>query len=100
METKPFKSRLFSKIINPDNSDYWIILYAEILHRLRILEDRFCACHFCTDERDHLNSIIKQMEKDGHIQENPKPRNAAKKGYCNKILEEQSAIFNTRIVLD
>ena len=91
MDKKTFKSRLFSKIINPDNPDYWIILYAEILHRLRLLEDQFCDCHFCKDEAAHLNQIIKQMGKDGHITPNPRPRNFANKGYCKKSLEESSA---------
>lgn len=93
MDKKTFKSRLFSKIINADNPDYWIILYAEILHRLRLLEDQFCDCHFCKDEAAHLNQIIKQMGKDGHITPNPRPRNFANKGYCKKILEEDSAKF-------
>lgn len=93
MEMKPFKSRLFNKTIGPGNSDYWTFLYTEILHRLRILEDQFCVCHFCKDETDHLNKIISMMEKDGHITANPKPRNAAQKGYCKKILEEDSKKF-------
>ena len=89
MDKKAFFSRLFNRKIQPDNSDFWIILYAEVQHRLKQIEDLNCHCHFCSDEKRHLEYVLSDMYKTGHAKENPKPTNFIKKGYCKKILEEE-----------
>jgi len=89
MDKKTFHSRLFKRKIQPDNPDYWIILYAEVQHRLKQIEDLNCLCHFCRDERNSLQWTLKNLIKDDHIEENPKPRNFAGKGYCAKIKDEE-----------
>lgn len=90
MESKEFKSRLFKRKIESDNPDYWNILYAEILFRLREIDDLYCFCEHCQLNTDNLNRIIKALEKDGHIEENHKPRNFAGQGFCSKKLQEDS----------
>ena len=90
MEQKTFKSRLFNRKIEIDNPDYWTILYSEILHRLRQLDDLNCFCHHCLDEVKKLNKIIDDMIQEKHIEDNPKPRNFAGQGYCQKIMRENS----------
>lgn len=86
MERKVFKSILFNRQIQPDNFDYWKILYAEVLSRLKVLNDLKCPCTFCFREKVHLNNLIDLMIKDGHIPENPKPANFNGTGDCGRRL--------------
>lgn len=90
MEAKVFYSRLFQRKINPDEKDFWNLLYAELLHRLREIDDLYCFCEHCQENTDNLNRIIKHLEKDAHIEENHKPRNFAGQGFCKKKMQEES----------
>ncbi len=89
MDKKDFYSRLFNRKIKTDNPDFWIFLYAEVQHRLKQIEDLNCLCHFCENEQFQLKNILSRLIKDGHIKENPKPTNFARKGYCKKIRQEE-----------
>jgi len=89
MDKKTFHSRLFKRKITPDNPDFWIFLHAEILHRLKQLEDLNCKCNYCARDKSNLKRILDYAINDGHIEENPKPRNFAGIGYCERIQEEQ-----------
>jgi hypothetical protein len=86
MERKIFKSRLFSRKINPDNVDYWQLLYAEILFRLREIRELKCTCSSCISDSLRLENTLKQMVKEGHIKENPKPQSFTGKGDCGRRL--------------
>lgn len=90
MERKTFYSKLFKRNINQEEADFWQFLYAELLHRLREIDDLYCFCEHCQENTDNLNRIIKDMEKAGVIEENRKPRNFAGKGYCKKKMLEDS----------
>lgn len=90
MEAKTFYSRLFKRKINPGDQDFWQLLFAELLHRLREIDDLYCFCEHCQINTDNINRIIKDMEGDGHIEENYKPRNFAGQGYCKKKMQEDS----------
>jgi hypothetical protein len=50
------------------------VLYAELLHRLREIDDRNCFCHYCDADKAKFNSIIADMENDNLIEENEKPK--------------------------
>jgi len=84
MEIKPFKSRLFNRSIPANDKDYWIYLYADIIFRLKQLEELNCPCGTCFDDKRHFNFIIKEMIKANHIKENPKPINFTGKGDCGR----------------
>ena len=68
MEAKTFHSRLFKRKINPDNPDYWTFLYADLLFRIRELDDRNCFCHYCNADKAKFNSIIADMVNDKLIE--------------------------------
>ena len=80
MEKKAFKSRLFSRKIIESEKDYWIYLYADVLFRLKLLEELNCPCGKCSDDKRNYNWLIKSMINDNHIKENPKPINFTGKG--------------------
>lgn len=86
MLCKTFKSRLFNKTITAEGTDYWYFLYAEVLFRLKELEDLKCPCGFCFSEKIKLNHLLDLMIKDNHIPENPKPSNFTGKGNCGRRL--------------
>lgn len=86
MLCKTFKSRLFNKTITCGSTDYWYFLYAEVLFRLKALEDLKCPCGFCFQEKIKLNHIIDSMINDGHIKENQKPNNFTHVGDCGRRL--------------
>lgn len=62
MTNKDFKSKLFDRIINKDDEDYTLYLYAETLFRLRILDEVNCNCIKCDSERSSLNRGLKEMQ--------------------------------------
>ena len=90
MEAKTFYSRLFKRKINPDNPNYWNMLYADLLFRIRQIDDLNCFCQYCSENLARLNRIIDDMVKDKHIEENHKPRNFTGQGYCSRIMKEDS----------
>jgi hypothetical protein len=85
MEKKPFKSRLFNRIIQINDNDYWVYLYSDILFRLKQIEELNCSCGRCFQDKINFNFLIKEMIKDNHIKENPKPVNFTGKGDCGRI---------------
>ena len=87
MEIKPFKSRLFNRSILANDKDYWIYLYADILFRLKQLEELNCPCGKCYRDNLHYDFLIKEMIKANHIKENPKPINFTGKGNCNRAIK-------------
>jgi hypothetical protein len=86
MDRKAFKSKLFNKKIETDNVNYWEFLYAEILFRLKMLNDLNCNCSFCFREKVNLKNTLERMEKDNHIKDNPKPNNFTGYGDCGRKL--------------
>jgi len=86
MDRKEFKSRLFKKKIKADNKDFWVFLYAEVLYRLKQLDDLKCPCSHCFSEKLKLEQLIQLMEEDQHIQSNPKANKITCKGDCGRRL--------------
>ena len=84
MEKKSFKSRLFNRKIIENEKDYWIYLYADVLFRLKQLEEFNCPCGKCFDDKRNYNWLIKSLIQDNHIKENPKPINFTGKGDCGR----------------
>ncbi|QQS34791.1 MAG: hypothetical protein IPM56_11015 [Ignavibacteriales bacterium] len=85
MERKQFRSRLFKRKIEPENVDYWYLLYAEVLFRMNEMDDYNCPCSFCRQERTHLKYMLFKLVKDGHIKPNRKP-NFTGYGDCGRRL--------------
>lgn len=81
---KPFKSRLFNRSIPANDKEYWIYLYADIIFRLKQIEELNCPCGTCFRDKLHFNFLIKEMIKANHIKENPKPINFTGKGDCGR----------------
>jgi hypothetical protein len=48
------------------------------------LEELNCPCGICFNDKQHFNFVIKEMIKDNHIKENPKPINFTGKGDCGR----------------
>ena len=88
MEKKIFKSRLFNRSIPPNDNDYWIYLYADIIFRLKQLEELNCPCGVCFNDKLKFNFIIKEMIKANHLKENPKPINFTGKGDCGRSINK------------
>jgi hypothetical protein len=86
MQRKVFKSRLFKKKIKPEDLDYWYFLYAEVLYRLKQLNDLKCPCSFCFSEKLQLEHLIQKMEGNHHIPPNPKANRFIGKGDCGRKL--------------
>jgi hypothetical protein len=86
MERKEFKSRLFRKKIKADEKDYWFFLYAEILHRLKQLDDLKCPCSYCFSEKLRLEHLFQQIEDEGHILPNRKANKFTGEGDCGRRL--------------
>ncbi len=86
MKRKEFKSRLFKKKIRADDKDFWFFLFAELLYRLKQLDDLKCPCSSCFSEKLRLEQILIQLEEDQHIQSNPKANKLTGKGYCGRGL--------------
>jgi hypothetical protein len=84
MNRKAFRTKLFKRTVNPDNSDYWQLLYAEVLYRLKELEDLKCPCSFCFKDRVYLKNSLDRMVNEGYIPENKKPDNFTGKGDCGR----------------
>ncbi len=84
MEMKPFKSQLFKRIIKPDNPSFWPYLYAEILYRLKVLEDRKCPCNKCYMDKHNLEYRITEMENDGKVEKNFRPPDDKAVGYFGR----------------
>ena len=83
-----FKSRLFRRIIKPDNLAYWNYLYAEILFRLKQNTDLLCPCGPCFRDKLHYEWLINQLENEGKIEKNKRPLNFYKKGDCGGSTDE------------
>ena len=86
MQRKEFKSRLFKKKIKSDEKDYWFLLYAESLYRIKQLDDLNCTCCYCFSTKLKLEHLIHQIEEDEHIQPNPKANKLTGKGDCGRRL--------------
>jgi hypothetical protein len=86
MQRKQFKSRLFKKVINKNDLDYWSYLYAESLYRLKQLDDLKCSFGFCFSEKVRLEHLIQQMEEENHIPTNPKANKLSGRGDCGRRL--------------
>ena len=64
---KPFKSRLFRRIVKPDNLAYWDYLYAEILFRIKQIEDLNCPCGSYFADKCNLKRLLADMEEEEKI---------------------------------
>ena len=84
MEIKPFKSRLFNRVVKPNDPSFWAYLYAEILFRLKELDDRKCPCKKCYMDKHNLEWRISEMENDGKIEKNFRPPDDNTVGYCGR----------------
>ncbi len=86
MERKEFKSKLFSKKIKVDDLDYWFYLYADVLYRLKQLNDLNCPCSFCLKDKVHYENLLEKMLIEGHIKKHPKAYPISGKGDCGRRL--------------
>ena len=86
MKRKTFHSRLFKKKIQANEKDYWFFLHAEVLYRLKQLNDLKCSCSFCFSEKLSLEHLIRHIEEEGHIPPNPKANKLTGKGDCGRRL--------------
>ena len=84
MKKKLFKSRLFNKSILENDKDYWLYLYADILFRLKQLQELNCPCVNCFHDKMKLTHLIRDLINDNHIKENLKPTNFTGKGDCGR----------------
>ena len=64
MPKKQFHSELFGRIIEPNDKDYWQIVYAESLYRYYDLLERNCYCFECKNKIEKLSNYIKTYKYD------------------------------------
>ena len=86
MKRKPFKSKLFNRKINDDNVDYWLLLYADILFRLREIEELKCPCHACFKDRLHLLYLIQRLIEENHLKKTIRTTDGKGVGDCGRRL--------------
>jgi hypothetical protein len=63
MSRKVFHSELFGRLIQPDDKDYWTIVYAEALFRYNRMQKDNCACFECKRQREKLADFIEKDKK-------------------------------------
>lgn len=61
MEKKEFQSQLFRRKINVYEQDYWPLVHAETLYRIKDLEIKKCPCFKCMQDLDRLNEYLKKL---------------------------------------
>jgi hypothetical protein len=61
MRKKEFQSQLFRRKINVYELDYWPIVHAETLYRIKDLEIKKCSCFKCIQDLDRLNEYLKRL---------------------------------------
>ena len=84
MEIKSFKSQLFKQIIKPDNPSYWSYLYAEILFRLKQLDDHKCPCKKCYMDKHNFEWQLSEIENEGNIEKLFRLEEPGSVGYCGR----------------
>lgn len=84
MQRRTFISRLFRRKINPDDLAYWDFLYAEVLFRIKELEDLNCGCGSCFADKCNLKRLLTDLEEDGKIIRNKRQINFTGKGDCGR----------------
>jgi len=61
MEKKAFRSQLFRRQIEVYEPDYWPIVHAETLYRIKDLEIKKCSCFKCMQDLDRLNDYLNKL---------------------------------------
>ena len=61
MIKKGFYSVLFKRFINKDEKDYAAIVKAELLFRIRELEQKNCTCFQCQTDLEKFENYYKKM---------------------------------------
>lgn len=86
MQRKTFISRLFKRKINSDDLAYWDYLYAEILYRIKQIEDLNCPCGDCFSDKAKTKHLSEKIIIDDHVPENKRPTNFTGIGDCGRRL--------------
>lgn len=73
MEKKSFNSQLFRRQINAHEPDYWPIVHAETLYRIKDLEIKKCSCFKCMQDLDRLNEYLNKLMSHPPVPINKKP---------------------------
>jgi hypothetical protein len=90
MERKTFYYRMFKRKIKTYNVDYWTFLYAEILFRLKALEELKCPCRSCFSDKVKLQHLLEQHIEAGHIDKIKSPANFTGVGDCGRRLKPRA----------
>lgn len=61
MKKKDFHSQLFKRQIQITNPDYWSIVKAETLFRIKELEIKNCSCFKCKQDLEKLNKFLTKL---------------------------------------
>jgi hypothetical protein len=64
MKKKSFRSQLFRKVIEPNDTEYWIKVYAELLFRIDELEMQKCNCFKCQTDLDRYLKFFQKLRDD------------------------------------
>ena len=67
MVKKAFHSQLFRRKIEVSEPDYWAIVYAETLYRIKDLEIQNCSCMKCNQDLDKLNDFLTRLRSHSPI---------------------------------
>jgi hypothetical protein len=81
---------MFKRKINVDNVDYWNFLYAEVLFRLKAVEELKCPCGSCFSDKLKFNHLIDRLIEDGHIDKIKRPTNFIGEGDCGRKIKPLS----------
>jgi hypothetical protein len=61
MNKKTFHSQLFKRQVEVTEQDYWPIVKAETLFRIKDLEIRNCSCFKCKQDLEKLNEFLAKL---------------------------------------
>jgi hypothetical protein len=75
MEMKTFYFRIFKKRINPDYVEYWNLLLAVLIYRLKSVEELNRTCTSCFTDKFKLQHLLDQMIDEGIIDKLERSKN-------------------------
>jgi len=73
MEKKAFRSQLFRRKIDVNETDYWSIVWAETLFRIDDLEVRKCSCFKCSTDLEKYNEFLTRLRSSSLLPQNKEP---------------------------
>jgi len=70
MEKKEFQSQLFRRKINIYEPDYWPLVHAETLYRIKDLVIKQCSCFKCCQDLEKYKDFLTRLRSASVLPQN------------------------------